>query len=252
MSTSAQKTKILIVDNDEANLQKAVTAVQTHVENTTVYTANHGTEGLAKITNDRIAILVTSMELPKMSGADMIRAALREPNMKQAAIIAIANEDNTNDFNNEIVIGRMQILQRPVTEERFQQALLRARGYLATSSNTSEFRTILLSSGENLCREGDEANHAYYVKRGILQAVRTEDGNPIILGEIKHDEFVGEMAHLVSGKRSADVIAVTSSELIEIPIAALDAILFSKPAWARAMMKTLSRRVINQNRKIKT
>lgn len=252
MSTNATKTKILIVDNDEHSLQKAAENVETDMGNVTIYTATHGSEGLAKITNDRVNILITSMELPKMSGADMIRSALREPNMKQAAIIAIANDDNENDFNNEIVMGRMQILQRPVSTDRFLQALARARGYIATSSNSSEFRILVLAPGEHLCREGDSASHAYYVRRGILHASRTEDEKTILLGEIKHDEFVGEMAHLVSGKRSADVVAVSSSELIEIPIAALDAILYSKPGWARAMMKTLSRRVINQNRKIKT
>lgn len=251
MSTNAAKTKVLIVDNDERSLQKATEIVEAEMGPVTIYTAAHGSEGLAKITNDRVNILITSMELPKMSGADMIRSALREPNMKQAAIIAITNEDNDNEFNNEIVMGRMQILQRPVSRERFQQALARARGFIATSSNSSEFRILVLAAGEHLCREGDTATHAYYVKRGILQASRTEDDKAIVLGEIKHDEFVGEMAHLVSGKRSADVVAVISSELIEIPIAALDAILYSKPGWARAMMKTLSRRVINQNKKIK-
>ncbi|MBL7688606.1 MAG: Crp/Fnr family transcriptional regulator, partial [Bdellovibrionaceae bacterium] len=56
-------------------------------------------------------------------------------------------------------------------------------------------------------------------------------------------EFVGEMAHINQEPRSASVKALEDCELIEIPNGSLDLVLFSKPAWAQALMRTLSRRL---------
>jgi len=250
MNTALTKTKILIVDSNESNLAQMSRVVSEEFDHSMVYTATGATEALSKISNDKINVLIVSMELPKMSGSEMLKQALRDANMKQAAIIGIAHEDNNNEFNNEIIVGRMELLQRPVSEDRFKLALIRARNYVSTTSNSSELKTILLSPGEFLCRQGEKAHYAYYVKRGVLQATAHGPEGAVVLGEIKHDEFVGEMAHLASTERTADVVAVTSSELIEIPLAALDAILFAKPAWARAMMKTLSKRVMDTNKKV--
>jgi CRP/FNR family cyclic AMP-dependent transcriptional regulator len=43
------------------------------------------------------------------------------------------------------------------------------------------------------------------------------------------------------------VKALSDCELIEIPIGTLDTVLFSKPAWARALMMTLSKRLKRSN-----
>jgi CRP-like cAMP-binding protein len=55
------------------------------------------------------------------------------------------------------------------------------------------------------------------------------------------------MAYINGEPRSANVKATKDCELVEIPIHLLDHVLFMKPAWAKALMKTLSRRIKNAN-----
>jgi CRP-like cAMP-binding protein len=58
------------------------------------------------------------------------------------------------------------------------------------------------------------------------------------------------MAHITGDTRSADVEAVENSELVDIPVGTLDILLFSKPIWARALMKTLAQRLRATNFKV--
>ncbi len=69
------------------------------------------------------------------------------------------------------------------------------------------------------------------------------------LGIVETGEFVGEMAYINGEPRSATVKALDLCELIEIPVHLLDHVLFTKPAWAKALMKTLSKRVKAANTK---
>lgn len=45
----------------------------------------------------------------------------------------------------------------------------------------------------------------------------------------------------------ATVQAIGDCELIEIPMGTLDMVLFSKPAWSKALVATLSRRLKRSN-----
>ncbi|HEY8280477.1 MAG TPA: Crp/Fnr family transcriptional regulator, partial [Bdellovibrionota bacterium] len=90
----------------------------------------------------------------------------------------------------------------------------------------------------------------FLLKKGRLQAIRADKEKTTVLGEILPGEFVGEMAHITGESRSADVLASENSELVEIPVGTLDILLFSKPAWSRALMKTLAQRLRVTNTKI--
>ena len=119
----------------------------------------------------------------------------------------------------------------------------------ATSLKDPEFRLRFLAPGEILFRQGDRAENVYIVRKGRLRAFRRTKSGTQTLGEILAGEFVGEMAHINSEPRSAEVEALENSELIEIPLGALDMLVFSKPAWSKALMKTLSRRLKVANQK---
>jgi CRP-like cAMP-binding protein len=98
-----------------------------------------------------------------------------------------------------------------------------------------------------LLRDGDSADSVFLVKSGRLKAFKNEGPNEVVLGYINAGEFVGEMAYIHGEARSANVVSLTECELIEIPNDCLDSVLFSKPAWAKALVKTLSSRLKQAN-----
>jgi CRP-like cAMP-binding protein len=100
-----------------------------------------------------------------------------------------------------------------------------------------------------LFSEGEEAKVVYIVKNGTLRAYsESVSGARIALGDISAGEFVGEMGHFNHEPRSATVEAISEVDLVEIPLAALDNVIFSKPSWARALVKTLSQRLRRANK----
>ena len=105
----------------------------------------------------------------------------------------------------------------------------------------------MLSKGDVLIREGEKAEFVYLLQKGRLRAVHFEGAEERLLGGVEPGEFVGEMAYINQELRSATVIADEESELVEIPIQYVDQILFQKPSWAKALMRTLSRRLKRTN-----
>ncbi len=107
-------------------------------------------------------------------------------------------------------------------------------------------RVITLKSGEILFREGDDAQAMYVVKRGTLRILC---GNTI-LETIRHGALTGEMAIIEEhASRSATVIAVTDSELIEIDLPQVLGLMAKTPLFSLTLMRVISRRLRVMNRR---
>ena len=92
-----------------------------------------------------------------------------------------------------------------------EPALIRHLEGLGGSSR--EFRR-----GEVLFREGDSGATLFIVRSGRLRAVRHRDEGepPSVVGEIGAGEILGELAVLCAAPRSATVVAVRDSVVVEI------------------------------------
>jgi len=56
------------------------------------------------------------------------------------------------------------------------------------------------------------------------------------------------MAYINNDSRSAYIEATSNAQLIEVPIELVDKILYKRPAWSKALMQTLSKRLKNANK----
>jgi len=102
----------------------------------------------------------------------------------------------------------------------------------------------ILSKGEMLFQQGALSDALYFVIKGQLQAsIEKEDGSQAILGEIGANEIVGEMQILVGGKRTANVSAVTETQLIKLPKAAVEKLVEQSPDILQKMANVIIRRL---------
>ncbi len=100
---------------------------------------------------------------------------------------------------------------------------------------------LTLPSGEDLFRQGDEADDAYIVMSGLLRvAVDQPDGSEQVINAVRSGETVGEMALLSGAPRSATVYAVRDSILARIPRQEFDRLVDIYPG----AMKSLTRIII--------
>jgi CRP/FNR family cyclic AMP-dependent transcriptional regulator len=228
--------------------------IQRHINNSQVFTATDGPDALFKMDNLPPHVLITDIDLPKKNGLEVTAAVMKASKFAHTAVILASEIPDTEHFVDEVVTGRVQYLIEVMNEEKLNQSLTKALNFLS-AGHAHEYHLKFLASKETLFREGDLAQCVYIVRRGQLLATKAFSSSgealsqPKVLGEILQGEFVGEMAHINSEPRSATVTALTDCELIEIPRGTIDMILFSKPAWSKALVATLSKRLKSSNQR---
>jgi CRP-like cAMP-binding protein len=161
-------------------------------------------------------------------------------------MILLALPPANHIFVDELVSGRVQFMHKLDDDQELDSRINKALNRMTHRSH-SEYTLHFVAPQEYLFREGEKAQHVFIVKRGRLRALKGRGEAQVVLGEIGVGEFVGEMAHINHEPRSASVMALEDCELIEIPFGSLDLVLFSRPAWAHALVVTLSKRLRNSN-----
>lgn len=240
-----QKRLFLIVHSSADTRKKISDLIEAHISSTTIFFAQDGSDALLKLSNAPPHVLMIEPTLSKTNGWQVVTHVLEDRKFKETAIIILAPVPDQEKFTDEVVIGRVQYIE-PTAEEDILKGLVKALNYVS-HGEVSEFYLRFLAEGDVLIREGERAQFVYLVRRGNLRAYLKRDGGELTIGTIQEGEFVGEMAYINNEPRSADVIAVSDCELIEIPINHLDQLIFRKPSWSRALMNTLSRRVKRAN-----
>ena len=105
---------------------------------------------------------------------------------------------------------------------------------------------VSLKPGEFLFHEGDPAHALYIVKKGTLRIV----SGSTVYETLRPGSVVGEMGIVEEGsRRSASVIAGTSSELIEMDTPKFLALVSEFPAFSLAVMGVMAHRLRVMNKR---
>lgn len=244
-----KRTFILALSSPERR-EFVANTIEHHISKSTVFYANDGTEALFKIENVPPHICLLEGNLPKKNGYEVVEYLLSKDYGKDIAYIILSEIPDKEQFVDEIVTGQVQFLSPNTDEINLLSVLSKALNF-AAQSDKSEYKLHFLAPNEILFQEGDEAHSVFILKSGKLDVYLSAEGVRKNIAQITAGEFVGEMAYFNADKRSATVQAISDCELIEIPIGKLDMVLFSKPAWAKALMQTLTRRIKNTNSLVK-
>lgn len=216
--------------------------INRHYPGSTVFISSDGVDALFKADNYPPNILITDTVLNRKTGLEVATTILRSEKFRRTAIIIASDLPNDQNLIDEVVTGQVQFLLNYNNESMLNISLAKALNF-SHQGDTQQYHLHYLTPSEVLFRQGDIAKSVFIVKRGSLEASKGEGDQRTLLGQIQVGEFVGEMAHINGEPRSATVTATTDCELIEIPMGTLDLVLFAKPAWSKALISTLSRRL---------
>ena len=98
--------------------------------------------------------------------------------------------------------------------------------------------------GEIVIDFEDESTEIYFIVSGEVRILnRTASGKEIILADTKAGQFFGELSAIDGAKRSANVTALTRSELCIVPAATFRDIIFASPECCEKILRLLTRRV---------
>ncbi len=240
MAELENKKIFLIASGNAEDVAKIEASINSHFQSTTIFTATDGTEALFKAENVVPNVVFIDFEITKFNATAVVEKLIHEK--ARIAVIIIGKLPDQECFVDQVVTGQVHMLLHPLVDSSLAQHINRALNWIAHGDN-SNYKMRFLAAGEILIHDGEKGETVYIVKRGQLKAYKLEGAQEIMLGYVNPGEFVGEMAYINGEPRSANVESLTDCELIEIPNDCLDIILFSKPAWSKALVKTLSTRL---------
>ncbi|UOF00794.1 cyclic nucleotide-binding domain-containing protein [Bdellovibrio reynosensis] len=245
-----KKCNFLIISGDKTRIQKCTDIINRHVPNSSVFCAAEWFEIKYKLANVHPKAILVDEYLPKGSGLDVVSRIIKDKNNSDISLIIMSYIADHEVFANEVNSGQVQFLTEPDREHALIECLNKIISPKKEEKSPQEnYEIKQLKPGDILFKEGEKSEEAYIVKNGSLRAFCYDhDGQKIILGEIKAGEFVGEMGHFNHELRSATVEAVSDVELIAIPNSAIDNVIFARPSWAKALVKTLSTRLRKANK----
>lgn len=231
----------MVVDEDPALRQQIRDLLTSEFRDAVIYEATDGKEAHFKMANVPPNLLVATWDPMRERNHSLTDIVVRDSKLKPVQIILISEVPSHECYVQEVCNGRLQFVGPSLLNTYFIKAVVRALN--PRDSGDGGFMTRHLSKGDVLFNEGDQADMAYLVKSGRLRVTKSIDGKATELGQVTTGEFVGEMAHINGQPRSADVVAMEPTELVEIPLGTFDQLVFSRPIWSMALLKTLSRRL---------
>jgi DNA-binding NtrC family response regulator len=201
-----------------------------------------------KIENAAPQVLLADAELPRVSGVKLCEIIINRNLAPDMAIVLRGEVANYESLTEEIIRGRVHVYGDSQSMDEMGRAMGRAMNfYLLKTQNKNEFTMRYVSRGEIIINEGEKMDTLYLIKKGRMIAYLVRDKKEVVLGDVGMGEFVGEMAYINGQPRSANVRALEDSEVIEIPSNLIDQLIFLKPSLAKALLKTLSKRISKFN-----
>lgn len=242
MTNLTKKTVFLVISGQAERLAIISEMINRHHEDAIIYTAPSGNVGLLKIRNANVDIVITDSEHYTADVYQMVEDILLKNKNPRQAILIIDSPPKEEKFVEELVMGKIYFLDDDLKDNEFAHLLAKALNF-TTHIEPASFYLRYLATGDVLIKEGEKAEFVYILKSGQLQAFNYINGKKVIIGNVESGEFVGEMAYINNEPRSAYIEALSDAQLIEVPIDLVDKILYKRPAWSKALMQTLSKRL---------
>ncbi len=107
-------------------------------------------------------------------------------------------------------------------------------------------KIMQVKAGDTIMREGDEGKEIFVIRVGSMIVEKMVGGKPVFLSYLPAGSYVGEMALIAGGQRTASVRAAVKSEIIKIDGEKFEAVLATKPALLERARKDMDmRRQVN-------
>lgn len=247
MANLNKKTVFLIVSGKAERLALISEMINRHHKDAIIYTAPSGNVGLLKTRNANVDIVITDSEDFTTDVYHMVDLILLENKNPHQAVLIVGSPPTEEKFVEELIMGKIYFIDEDLKDYEFASVLAKALNF-TTHVEPASFHLRYLAPGDILIKEGEKAEYIYILKSGKLQAFNYINDKKVIIGNVESGEFVGEMAYINNEPRSAFIEATSDAQLIEVPIELVDKILYKRPAWSKALMQTLSKRLKTANK----
>ncbi|HOM61402.1 MAG TPA: response regulator [Anaerohalosphaeraceae bacterium] len=117
--------KSLMIVDDSATMRKIImrTVRMSGLEFDRTEEAGNGAEAIEKLKTAPVDIVLCDINMPEMSGTEMVKQARQLPNCKDTKIIMVSTESSQELIDSILADGANGYITKPFTPERFQEKL---------------------------------------------------------------------------------------------------------------------------------
>jgi CRP-like cAMP-binding protein/Fe-S-cluster-containing hydrogenase component 2/thioredoxin reductase len=136
--------------------------------------------------------------------------------------------------------------RRAVTRISIERQLLQMFGSGLTPEDLAEIVEAAelkqIRAGETVINEGEEGYDIFVIRQGSMVVEKNIGGKPVFLSYLPAGSYVGEMALIDGGRRTATVRAAIKSEVIKLPGDAVRRLLEQEPELLAKLKRDMSTR----------
>jgi DNA-binding NarL/FixJ family response regulator len=237
---SAESANVVLVDEDRALRTEIINVLQRAYPRCVVHQFDSPGEAIPWLKENRASVVLTELETAEgATGFDLIELC-RRSGSNECSIMVTSTKDRRSVGAEKLARREVQFLLKPLNVTFAVGMIV---GSLSGMRYQPSIKVRKLAEGEVLFREGDPGTNVYLVESGTLKITKTRDGAEITIRHVHGGEMVGEIAFFDRSKRSATVIAVEPSNLVDIDADQFRDYLDRQPTWLTAMIQTLLERL---------
>ena len=114
--------KVLVVD-DFATMRSIVKDILKQIGFTNVIEADNGTTALAVIKKDKIDLIISDWNMPKMTGLDLLKTVRGDDSLKDIPFVMVTAEAQNYKVIQAIEAGVSNYIVKPFTAETLKEKL---------------------------------------------------------------------------------------------------------------------------------
>ncbi|RYZ95559.1 MAG: response regulator, partial [Proteobacteria bacterium] len=104
----------MIVTPEAEEARRMMFGLAKQFEDVTVFHAVDGHDALTKMRNAVPRVLITELELPKVSGQDLLRETLSDPAFASVGILVLSDVPEHSSLADDVVRGKIKTIPKPV------------------------------------------------------------------------------------------------------------------------------------------
>lgn len=118
------ESNVLVVD-DSAAIRKILQRVlrQTGMAISTIHEAGDGEEALTVLRAQRINLVLTDINMPKMDGLQLLAAIKAEPELRGLPVVMITTEGGEAKVSEAVRLGAVGYVRKPFTADQIKEKL---------------------------------------------------------------------------------------------------------------------------------
>jgi len=115
---------VLIVD-DSAAIRKILQRVliQAEVPLGNVFEAGDGREALSSLSNDRVGLVLSDINMPNMDGIEFLREMKSKAEWKDVPVVMVTTEGSKQRVMEAVELGAAGYVRKPFTAEQIKEKL---------------------------------------------------------------------------------------------------------------------------------